>query len=498
MVTCVAPIYRQEKFLGVVAINFTLGSITDFIAGVTHPHGRLLVVNNYETVIAATNSQNSHNTIILKTQQVLPPELNLELINNLPRKQLSRLGKYWVFQVRSKYAPWSLIYYVPASKLLIATFQEIGPSVLFLIIFAVVILRAANSLIAQEFIRPARKLVYFITSQASEGEKGYKDVPSPWIPWFEEVNKVFQENKILVERLELHIQELDTIVNKRTQELSNKNKALMKVLDDLKKAQDQIIVQEKLAGLGALTAGIAHEIKNPLNYIINFAELSREYVSELLSLLKKSSKKENPIINEIFSTLTHNLQRIEDHGKRADTIIRNMLMHARGKKEKIEETDINQLVEENTLLAISGLRQQGVIPKLRKKFDANLPPVKVYAQELGRVVLNLVNNACYALYQKKISILEPFEPEIELETFQEENNIIIKIRDNGPGIPEKISKNIFDPFFTTKPTGSGTGLGLSLSYEIITKQHQGKLSVATKKGEYTEFTITLPLNIRSD
>ena len=187
------------------------------------------------------------------------------------------------------------------------------------------------------------------------------------------------------------------------------------------------------------------------------------------------------------------MQRIEEHGKRADAIIRTMLMHARGKTEQLEETDLNQLVEENTLLAISGLRQQGLIPKIVKKFDPHLPHLKVYSQELGRVILNLINNSCYALYQKKTAAYEPFEPQIHLETHQDERNVIIKIWDNGPGIPEKISKNIFDPFYTTKPAGSGTGLGLSLSYEIITQQHHGTLTVNSKAGEYTEFTITLPI-----
>jgi signal transduction histidine kinase len=493
MVTCIAPIHRQEKFLGVVAINFTLKSIDELISGITNPYGRLLIVNNYETVIADTNSKSPKNAAIIKIHQILPPELKPEEVKKLPQKELSRLGKYWIFQVKSRYAPWSLIYYVPASKVLIATFEEIGPSVLFLIIFAVVILRAANSLIAQEFIHPAHKLVYLIANRAHDEEKGYKDIPDPWIPWFEEVKKVFQENQILVERLELHIKELDSMVNKRTQELSNKNKALTKALDGLKKAQNQIIVQEKLAGLGALTAGIAHEIKNPLTYIINFAELSREYITELSFLIKKNIQDQPTQATEIFYNLTHNMQRIEEHGKRADAIIRTMLMHARGKTEQLEETDLNQLVEENTLLAISGLRQQGLIPKIVKKFDPHLPHLKVYSQELGRVILNLINNSCYALYQKKTAAYEPFEPQIHLETHQDERNVIIKIWDNGPGIPEKISKNIFDPFFTTKPAGSGTGLGLSLSYEIITQQHHGTLTVNSKAGEYTEFTITLPI-----
>ena len=283
------------------------------------------------------------------------------------------------------------------------------------------------------------------------------------------------------------------MVNKRTQELSNKNKALTKALDGLKKAQNQIIVQEKLAGLGALTAGIAHEIKNPLTYIINFAELSREYIAELSPLIKKNIQDQPIQTTEIFYNLTHNMQRIEEHGKRADAIIRTMLMHARGKTEQLEETDLNQLVEENTLLAISGFRQQGLIPKIVKKFDPHLPHLKVYSQELGRVILNLINNSCYALYQRKTAQHELFESQIHLETHRDERNVIIKIWDNGSGIPEKISKNIFDPFFTTKPAGSGTGLGLSLSYEIITQQHHGTLTVNSKAGEYTEFTITLPI-----
>lgn len=493
MVTCIAPIYQQEKFLGVVGIDFTLEAISDFISGITNSYGRLLVVNNYETIVADTNFENSGNAIIVKTRQAFPPELNLEEVNKLPRKELSRLGQYWVFQVKSRYAPWTLIYYVSCSDIFIATLEEIGPGVLFLIIFAIVILRGANSLIAQEFIHPAYRLVYFIASRAREGKEGYKDISEPWSPWFNAVDRVFHENRILVERLELNIRELDTVVHDRTRELSNKNKALTKALGDLNKAQDQMIVQEKLAGLGALTAGIAHEIKNPLNYVINFAELSQEYLVELASLIKENTKNEHPQVTDILYSLTHNLQRIKDHGKRADAIIRTMLMHARGGTEQLEETDINQLIEENTLLAISGLRQQGIIPEIVKNLDPHLPLLKVYRQELGRVILNVVNNACYALYQKKIAANASFESQIHLETRQEGGDVIIKIRDNGPGISEKIRKNIFDPFFTTKPTGSGTGLGLSLSYEIITRQHHGTFTVNSRIGKYTEFVITLPI-----
>ena len=493
ILTCAASIYQEEKFLGVVAIDFSLETINDFITSITNPYGRLLIVNNYESVIADTNFKNIDNPIIVKSQQVLPKELSLEEINKLPRKELTRLKDYWVFQVASRFAPWKLIYYVSSSAVLLATLEEIGPSVLFLIISAIVILGVANTLIAQEFIRPAHQLVHFIASHAQEGKDVYQKVPKAWISWFEDVNRVFQENKELVDRLELHIHELDSMVHQRTLEISNKNKALTKALQDLKKVQKQMIVQEKLAGLGALTAGIAHEIKNPLNYVINFSELSGEYVRELMAFIQDYTVDRQEEVMDILYSLTHNLQRIEDHGKRADAIIRSMLMHARTGANEPEEVDINQLVEENARLAISGLRQQGFLPKLIKSLAPSLPKLKVYPQELGRVILNIINNACYALHQKKNDLNQEFEAEIQITTYQNDDMIVIKIRDNGPGIPEAIRQNIFLPFFTTKPAGNGTGLGLSLSYEIITQQHHGLLEIDSQCDEYTEFTIRLPL-----
>ena len=495
VVTCAASIYQEDKFLGVVAVDFTLDPITDFIASIVNPQGRLLIVNNYESIIADTQFKNTDNPIIVKSQHVLPQGLTLEDINKLPRKELSRLGDFWVFQVKSRYAPWTLIYYVSSSKLLFATLEEIGPNVLFLILAAVVILGVANKLIAQEFIRPAQQLVYFISSHAQEGKNVYEKIPKAWVSWFEDVNRVFQENKNLVNRLELHIHELDSMVHQRTREISNKNQALTKALQDLKKVQKQMVVQEKLAGLGALTAGIAHEIKNPLNYVINFSELSGEYVQELMSFINNYQEDKRQEVMDILYSLVHNLQRIQDHGKRADAIIRSMLMHARTGATEPEEVNINKLVEENATLAISGLRQQGFLPKLVKNFSNTLPNIKVYPQELGRVVLNIVNNACYALHQKKSEESQIFEAEIQLTTDQQDDQIVIKIRDNGSGIPEDIRQNIFVPFFTTKPTGNGTGLGLSLSYEIITQQHHGSLVVNSQKDQYTEFTITLPLDL---
>ncbi|MGI4851173.1 MAG: ATP-binding protein [Janthinobacterium lividum] len=497
IVTCAASIYQEEKFLGVVAVDFTLENITDFIASIVNPYGRLLLVNNYESVIADTNFKNTDNPIIVKSQQALPEGLTLEEINKLPRKELSRLGDFWVFQVKSRYAPWTLIYYVSSSKLVLTTLEEIGPSVLFLILAAVLILGVSNTLIAQEFIRPAHQLVHFIASHAREGKDVYQKVPKAWVSWFEDVNRVFQENKELVDRLELHIHELDSMVNQRTREISNKNQALTKALQDLTKVQKQMVVQEKLAGLGALTAGIAHEIKNPLNYVINFSELSCEYVQELIAFIQDYKVDQQEEVMDILYSLTHNLQRIEDHGKRADAIIRSMLMHARTGVNEPEEVDINKLVEENATLAISGLRQQRFLPKLTKKFEANLPLLQVYPQELGRVILNIVNNGCYALYQKKTEETQIFEAEIQITTYRQDDNIVIKIKDNGSGIPEEIRQSIFMPFFTTKPTGNGTGLGLSLSYEIITQQHHGSLTVESERDQYTEFTITLPLDASS-
>ena len=499
MQTCSAPIYQRNRFLGIVALDFTLEAVDYFIDSIYYRNGRLLVVNDRGTVVSDTEDDNER-THLVRASTILPPGLSLEKILSFEEHALSEHQGYWVYRARTDFAPWNVIFYINATDLGLATLLHVGPSVLFVLIFGMLFLLFTNKLIAREFINPTQRLVNHIADQGKRDmSKEYPDIQEPWKGWFEAVSQVFHQNRALVLTLEEHIQTLDTRVQERTQEISKKNQALQRALVELRKAQQQIIVQEKLAGLGSITAGIAHEIKNPLNFIINFSEVCQEFTDEMNGILKDLdhedlSKSEKEELRNLLETLTQNMKRIDQHAHRADSIVKSMLMHAKGGTDTQQETDINRLLEENTLLAIAAFRSKGTPPKIEK--DLTSPLVSnVFRQALGRVLLNMIHNACYALQQKRELLGDAFDPLLSLSTRDTHDTFEICIRDNGPGMPESVQKKIFDPFFTTKPAGSGTGLGLSLSYDIIVNQHHGTLTVESEEGLFTQFIIRIPKNI---
>jgi signal transduction histidine kinase len=264
----------------------------------------------------------------------------------------------------------------------------------------------------------------------------------------------------------------------------------------LAKAQDQLLVQQKLASLGALTAGIAHEIKNPLNFVTNFAEVAGSLTTEIEEALASPDvpKAIHDDVRALATDLRGSVAKIQEHGKRADGIVRNMLMHSRGKSGERRLTDINALLAEYVKLAYHGMRAQDAAfnVTLKESYDASVEPMTVVSQDLSRVFLNIVNNACYAAYTKKKTIGDGFQPIVSVSTRNTDSHVEIRIRDNGDGIPPEVVKRVFEPFFTTKPAGSGTGLGLSLSHDIIVQQHKGKIEIETEAGQFAEFTISLP------
>lgn len=493
-VSCEAPIFVDNKLRAIVGGDFTLESLRNFLAGIEHASGTLAVINDQGTILAMTKNAGFPEDKILKLIDFFPQDLTLENILSAPRKQMTRIGDYWVYQNRSRYAPWTVVYYVNVKEFSLGSLRHVAPSVIILVLFAFLLLLLGSNLISLEFINPTKRLVDFISSQAKGGQKEIKDLREPWFSWFQAVYNVFSQNRKLVGELEKHIHDLDKKVLERTKDVSAKNKELSKALYNLKKAQKKIIVQEKLAGLGALTAGIAHEIKNPLNYVINFSETTADFGNELKEFLKKIRTPNGPDIERLVDQINENLERIALHGKRADAIVRSMLMHARGGEDALQETDLNKLLEENVLLAISSFKQQGFIPLIKKDFDPALPHLKVYRQELSRVFLNIINNACYVLDKKKQDLGNTFEGAITLKTRHTEEGVQIRIRDNGSGLKKEQLSKIFDPFYTTKPAGGGTGLGLSLSHDIIVNQHHGSLTVESEAGTYAEFIIVLPLD----
>ncbi len=265
-----------------------------------------------------------------------------------------------------------------------------------------------------------------------------------------------------------------------------------KAYTELKATQSQLIQSEKMASLGELTAGIAHEIQNPLNFVNNFSELSNELVEEMKEELAKGNIH---IANEIAGNVVQNLLKINHHGKRADAIVKGMLQHSRSSNGKKELTDINALADEYLRLSYHGLRakDKSFNADFNTELDETLPEIKIVPQDIGRVLLNLINNAFYAVDKKSKENINGYKPKIVVSTQQQNGSIEIKVSDNGPGIPSEIKDKIFQPFFTTKPTGQGTGLGLSLSYDIV-KAHGGDLKVETKEGEGTDFIVIIPCN----
>ncbi|TPV32764.1 GHKL domain-containing protein [Paucihalobacter ruber] len=321
----------------------------------------------------------------------------------------------------------------------------------------------------------------------------------------ERTEKVKRTTAILLEET---IEELE----QKRKAIEDSNQALQKSLQDLKATQSQLIQSEKMASLGELTAGIAHEIQNPLNFVNNFSEVSVELMQEVREVLDTvRAYRDRPIpedalddISTILDDIESNLEKINHHGKRADGIVKGMLQHSRSSSGTKEDTNINVLVDEYLRLAYHGLRakDKSFNAALETHLDDSIENINIVPQDIGRVVLNLITNAFYAVTEKKKQQPENYEPTVTVSTKKSNNNVLISVEDNGNGIPQAIVDKIFQPFFTTKPTGQGTGLGLSLSYDIV-KAHGGALKVETKSIENlqeqtevttgTKFIIQLPL-----
>jgi signal transduction histidine kinase len=273
-----------------------------------------------------------------------------------------------------------------------------------------------------------------------------------------------------------------------------RTRELAKSLEDLRTTQDRLVQNQKLASLGQLTAGIAHEIKNPLNFVNNFSSVSAELIDELQETLGKVKVDANTL-GDLTNTLRDNLDKVVQHGKRADAIVKNMLLHSREGSGEHRPVDVNALVEESLNLAYHGARaeKQGFKINMERSFDPTAGQVDVYPQEITRALLNLISNGFYAATKcKGQSNSDTYEPTLMAATKNLGDKVEIRIRDNGTGVPPEVREKMFNPFFTTKPAGEGTGLGLSITHDIIVKQHSGSIEVDTQPGEYTEVRIVLP------
>lgn len=324
--------------------------------------------------------------------------------------------------------------------------------------------------------RKQRKAIEFARLQAQERERQY----------------------IITEKIK---QELEVQVTERTAALTQQKEELEHALDELKSTQAQLIQSEKMASLGELTAGIAHEIQNPLNFVNNFSEVNTELMAEMKEAIEKGDMEE---VKAIAADIIANEEKINYHGKRADAIVKGMLQHSRSSSGQKEPTDINALADEYLRLAYHGLRakDKSFNATMKTDFDESIGKINIIPQDMGRVILNLITNAFYVVAEKKRPLTpdgkvnlasKDYTPTVTVSTKKLGNKIQIQVADNGNGIPRHILDKIFQPFFTTKPTGQGTGLGLSMSYDIVTKGHGGELKVDTKENEGSVFSILLPI-----
>ncbi|AQG80895.1 ATP-binding protein [Spirosoma montaniterrae] len=311
--------------------------------------------------------------------------------------------------------------------------------------------------------------------------------------------KVEEQRRLELEELqkiEAKKQELEYLVSQRTAEITSQKEALEQALADLKATQNQLIHSEKMASLGELTAGIAHEIQNPLNFVNNFAEVSVELITELEEEREKGDAGDKELEADLLADLRQNLHKITQHGGRASSIVKGMLQHSRAGTGQREPTDLNALCDEYLRLAYHGLRakDKSFNAQFSVDTDPSLGLVTVVPQDIGRVLLNLFTNAFYAVRERQKSqpASSSYQPRVSVSTRCQDGQAVIWVADNGTGIPESAIQKIFQPFFTTKPTGEGTGLGLSLAYDIVTKGHNGTLMVSSEENKGTTFTISLP------
>ena len=365
-----------------------------------------------------------------------------------------------------------------------STFTTTRYRIIVLLVFTILISGVIAAWLAQLVIVPVRQLVNAARNVAEGDFDVQLENPSK-----DEVGTLTRSFSLMARSLKTQQEDLQT-----------KNQDLELALQKLRDTQQQLLLQEKMASLSQLTAGIAHEIKNPLNFITNFSHLSVDLMNDLMEELESNSERlvaeVMKEIQDILDDLTFNATKIKEHGKRADSIVSSMMQHARKGRAERRSVDVNALLEEYVNLAFHGKRASTPDFKvsIERNYDDAMEQVKIVPEDIGRVILNLVNNAFYAVHERAKSGGESYTPAMRVASRQDGKRIEIRVKDNGPGIPEEVCEKIFEPFFTTKPAGAGTGLGLSLSHEIVTKGHGGTLVVESREGEGATFIFTLPVD----
>ncbi len=530
MSTYSVPLYftrgSERKFVGILTVDLSINWLREMVDSIrVLKTGFGFLVSHNGTFV----THPVHELIMNASIFSLAEEHEMPLFRELGRKMINRESdfstetyenflnhkKSWIAYAPVPSNGWALAVVFPVDELM-ADANRLNLAIVLIGSVGLVIIFLVILLISRSITRPMRKLARAAQSFAegdfnvslpevvSEDEIGkltrsFSYMQKTLAETIGDLKETSEKLRISNEKLEDYSKTLELKVVERTAELVAKNTELDSALQTLKAAQTQLVQSEKMASLGQLTAGIAHEIKNPLNFVNNFAELSadlaRELKEELEKLKDRLEEKDVEYLMEIVGDLESNSLKIHNHGKRADSIIRGMLLHSRGKAGEKQPTDLNALLEEYINLGYHGMRATNPAfnIKIESSYDPAVGIVEVIPQDLSRVFLNIINNACQATAQKKNEQKDSYFPLLSVTTKRIEDIVEVRIRDNGKGIPTEIIDKIFNPFFTTKAAGSGTGLGLSISFDIVVQEHGGELKVESKPGESTEFIIRIPV-----
>jgi len=532
MSTYSVPIYKDQngrkKFIGVLTSDISLDWLQEYMNSIKiYETGYGFMISSNGTIVTHPDKELIMNETIFSIADSQESPMLREIGKNMIKGEFSfaefeyrnvHTGKRsWLAYAPVKLNKWSVGIVFPVDEFM-ADVNNLVKRLLVFCLIGLLFILTMIIFIARSITRPLR----ILTNAAGEFAQGDFNITLPEIKSRDEIGTlndsfIYMQNelartigdlkdasaklKLSNEKLEEYSRTLEQKVQERTAELNEKNKKLDAAFSNLKAAQAQLIQSEKMASLGQLTAGIAHEIKNPLNFINNFSDLTVELATELKEEFDKLADVILPGDRDYFQGITDdissNAQKINEHGRRADRIIKGMLLHSRGRAGDKQPTDINAMVAEAFNLGYHSMRAQdnNFNIKIETDYDTTIGMINVVPQEISRVFLNIINNACYSTHQKKKRLKDSYNPVLQIKTVNSDKNVMVHIRDNGQGIPQEIVDKVFNPFFTTKPAGKGTGLGLSLSFDIIVQEHQGKLNVDTKEGEFAEFIISIPKNL---